>query len=153
TVISTTFNQIVALSPAAPPGSGSGGVPVPVSVTVKNINSGLVSGGVTVTYTKPILITAARHGTQSAQGPLRQVTIFAQGLQAPVAVTLAGVPANVNSVSATEIVVTPSAPLIESCTDLSGPIHVVNINSGDGADGPGFTYVVSKVNITSIQPT
>jgi hypothetical protein len=153
TVISTTFNQVVALSPAAPPGSGSGGVPVPVAVTVKNINSGLVSGGVTFTYTKPIIITSASNTTQPAEGPFAQVTIFGQGFQAPVAVTLAGVAASVNSVSATEIVVTPSLPLIEGCGDQSAPIQVVNINSGDGATGPTFTYVVSKVAITSIQPT
>jgi hypothetical protein len=153
TVVSTTFNQIVALSPPAPPGSGTAGVPVPVGVTVKNISSGLISGAVNFTYTQPILITSASNGTQPAEGPFSQVTIFGQGFEAPVAVTLAGVPANVNSVSATEIVVTPGPPLIEGCSDLAGPIHVVNINSGDGANGPGFTYVVSKGAISSISPT
>jgi hypothetical protein len=153
TVVSTTFSQIVVLSPPAPPGSGTGGNPFPAGVTVKNITSGLTSLPTNFTYTQAIRITAASNTTQPATGPFTAVTISGQGFLAPVAVTLAGIAANVNSVSATEIVVTPVAPLIESCTDLSDKIHVVNINSGDGADGPTFTYTVAGVIIQSISPT
>ncbi len=153
TVVSTTFSQVVVLSPPAPPGSGTGGNPFPAGVTVKNITSGLTSAPLNFTYTQAIRITAASNTTQPAQGPFSPVTILGQGFQSPVAVTLAGVAASVNSVSATEIVVTPSAPLIEACSDLTDVIHVVNINSGDGADGPSFTYVVSGVIILGIAPT
>ena len=89
----------------------------------------------------------SRRDEVAATPPFPQVTIFGQGFQAPVAVTLAGIPANIVSVSATEIVVIPGAPQVTGCTDMSGPVQVVNINSGDGSgrSGPGFVYLVSPV--------
>jgi hypothetical protein len=157
TVVSTTFSQIVVISPPAPAGSGSGGVPVPVPVFVKNINSGQQNPTpVNFTYTIPIRITSADNLTQRIDLPFTPVTIYGAGFQAPVAVSLAGIAAHVNSVSATEIVVLPGNPLIEGCSDITGPISVVNIDTGDGATSANtltFTYVVPKPNIQSIVPT
>jgi hypothetical protein len=152
TVVSVNFNQIVVLSPPAF-GVGQGNLNQPVDVTVKNINSGTVSNAVTYTYGPAVLITSASNTTQPAGGPFTPVTIFGQGFQAPVAVTLAGVPAFVQSVSATELIVLPSQPLVATCADITGDIVVVNINSGDGATGPAFTYLVTEVVITGISPS
>src|SRR5262249_7149826 len=74
----------------------------------------------------------------------------------PVAVTLAGVPAFVQSVSATEIVVLPSTPLLSACGNITGGIAVVNIDTGDGASTDAntlaFTYVVPKPAISNVAP-
>lgn len=151
-VVSVNFNQIVVLSPPAF-GAGAENLNATVDVTVKNINSGLISNGVSYRFTPAIQITAASNTIQPAGGPFSPVTIFGQGFQAPVAVTLAGVPAFVQSVSATELIVLPSQPLLTGCADVTGDIAVVNINSGDGATGPAFTYLVTKVAITGISPS
>ncbi|MEP6995163.1 MAG: IPT/TIG domain-containing protein [Acidobacteriota bacterium] len=150
TVVSVNFNQIVVLSP---PVFGSGAGTTTASVTVKNINSGLVSTGVDFRYTPALVITSANNLTQSIDN-LSLVTIFGRGFQAPVAVTLAGIPATIQSVSSTEIVVIPSVPLLGSCDNLSGGIAVVNINSGDStvAEGLTFTYVVPQLVITGVSP-
>ena len=152
TVVSVNFNQIVALSPPAF-GLGRDNRNAGVGVTVKNITSGAVSNAVTFTYGPAVVITSASNTTQNALGPFSPVTIFGQGFQAPVAVTLAGVPAFVQSVSATELIVLPSLPLLSGCDNISGDIVVVNINSGDSGTGPAFTYVIEKVSIVGIQPT
>jgi len=145
-VVSVNYNQIVVLSPPAF-GIGGGNLNQPVQVTVKNIGSGAVSNGISFTYGPPVKVTSVAPGEVSATPPFPQVTIFGQGFQAPVAVTLAGIPATIVSVAATEIVVIPSAPQISGCTDLSGPVQVVNINSGDGnalGSGPSFVYLVAQ---------
>src|SRR5262249_49622952 len=69
-------------------------------------------------------------------------------------VTLAGIPAQVISVSATELLVLPGTPFLNACSDLSGPAVVTNINSGDTKSGPNFTYMVliTKPTITSVSP-
>lgn len=157
TVISTTFNQIVALSPKAPPGAGSttgGGTvsPFPVPVTVKNISSGNVSAPVTFNYTTPIIITAWDNNIQPLGGPFVPVHIFGQGFQAPCAVDLAGFGAFVQSVSATEIVVIPGPAAPNGCTNITGPITVVNIDTADGTSNGVFTYQITKPAINGVTP-
>ncbi len=149
TVLTTTFSQIVALSP---PNFGVG--EQTVAVTVKNIASGVTSNANLFLYTPPVQIISASNLTQGALGPFTPVTIFGRGFQAPVAVTLAGIPATAISVSATEIVAMPGLPLNQGCGDISGGISVVNINTGDGttADGLTFHYVVVEVVITGVSP-
>lgn len=155
TVISVSYNQVIVLSPRpqipVPPAGSNLNQSVPV--TVKNIASGIVSNAtVNFTYTPPVAITAWTNNVQLLGGPYVPVTIFGQGFQAPVAVDLAGVGANVTSVSATEIVVIPGSPFVQSCADITGPIHVVNIDTGDSASAGSFTYVVQKPAITGISP-
>jgi hypothetical protein len=147
TVISTAFSQIVALSP-----KNFGVGEQTVAVTVKNIQSGTVSNAVNFRYTPAVTITAWNNNVQNAGGPFSPMTIFGQGFQAPVAVGLAGIAANVVSVSATEIVAVPGNPLLTGCTNLDGDITVVNINTGDGATGGSFTYLVQKPTINGIAP-
>jgi hypothetical protein len=151
TIISVSYNQVVVLSPPAF-GAGQGNLNQQVPVTVKNITSGVVSNAnVLFSYSPAVKITAVSNGTQSIE-QLSAVTIFGQGFQAPVAVTLAGIPAFVQSVAATEIVVLPSRPLVASCANITGEVAVVNIDTGDGASGSSFTYLVPQLAITSIQP-
>jgi hypothetical protein len=151
TVISVSFNQIVVLSPPAPFNQAAG----PVQVTVRNISSGVTSGdNVTFTYTPDMHITAIANGTQSIGQPFTSVTIFGTGFLAPVAVTLAGVPAFIQSVAATEIVVVPGLPI--GCGGgVSGQIVVVNITSGETATSDPsvvFTYVGAPTAVTNVIP-
>lgn len=139
TVVSTNFNQIVVLSPVA---LGLGSDVVPVPVTVKNISSGAVSNPVTFQYAPALRVTSVSPVEVPSDGPFPAVTIFGQGFQAPVAVFLAGRPAIINSVSATELVVTPTGVLVTDCTDVVGNVSVTNINTGDTQIGPAFRYLV-----------
>jgi len=152
TVVSVSFTQVVVLSPPAF-GAGAGNLNASVPVTVKNINNGVVSNAtVNFTYTTKVQITAFSNNTQTV-GFLGPMTIYGQGFQAPVAVSLAGVGALVQSVAATEIVVLPGNPLITGCADLSGDIQVTNIDTGDSASAAGaFTYHLLKPAITGVSP-
>ena len=70
------------------------------------------------------------------------------------AVTLAGIPAAVISVSATEVVVLPGRPFVGNCQDLGGASRIVNVNTGDVATGPDFVYLVVQTRpvIASMTP-
>ena len=154
-VLSVTFNQIVVLSPPAF-GVGSGNLNQTVPIRVHEVNSGTDSNtSLTFRYGPAVQITSLSNGTQPGTGPFTPVTIFGQGFDAPMAVSLAGIPAQVISVSATEVVVIPGNPVIAGCTDITGPSRVVNINTGDGADGPDFTYLVKAFGpvISGVNPT
>jgi len=152
TVVSVSFTQVVVLSPPAF-GAGAGNLNASVPVTVKNINNGVVSNAtVNFTYTTKVQITAFSNNTQTV-GFLGPMTIYGQGFQAPVAVSLAGVGALVQSVAATEIVVLPGNPLITGCADLTGNIQVTNIDTGDSASATNaFTYHLLKPAITGVSP-
>ena len=147
TVVSVSFSQVVVLTPVQI------GDPTPVPVTVKNIASGIVSNPVTYTYTEPMIITAWNNNFQPLGGPFTPLTIYGRGFQAPVAVSLAGFGAIVQSVSATEIVVVPGPAISAGCSDVSGPIVVVNINTGASAEGGSFTYFIAKPTISSVVPS
>ena len=146
TVVSVSFNQVVVLSPLQV------GQPTPVQVTVRNIGSGTTSNGVTYTYTEPMQITSWNNNIQPLNGPFAPVTIFGRGFQAPVAVTLAGWAALVQSVSATEIIVIPGPAIPDGCDDITGEIAVVNINTGSGTSAGSFTYKIAKPVITGVSP-
>lgn len=146
TVVSVSYSQIVVLSPLQT------GQPTPVQVTVRNITSGLVSNGVTYTYTEPMSITAWNNNVQLLGGPYSPLTIYGRGFQAPVAVTLAGFGALIQSVSATEIVVIPGPALPNGCNDITGEIAVVNINTGSGTTGGSFTYLIARPAIANVSP-
>ena len=153
TVVSISYNQVVVLSPPAPfdPTAAN----VSAAVTVKNIASGLLSNDdVLFSYTPDMHITAIANGTQRTDAPFTPVTIYGTGFQAPVVVTLAGVPAFVQSVSATELVVLPALP--SNCGGGSGTaVVVVNITTGEKAtseSGITFTYVVVPMTITGLSP-
>jgi hypothetical protein len=151
TVISVSYNQVLALSPRVSIGGDNLNASVPV--TVKNIGSGLVSNAtVNFTYTPAVKITAYSNNVQILGGPYVPVKIYGQGFQAPVAVSLAGWAALVQSVSSTEIDVIPGNALPTGCSDITGEIKVVNIDTGDFAAAGSFTYLVPKPAITGISP-
>jgi hypothetical protein len=138
-VVSVNYNQIVVLSPRHLVTDGG----LVVGVTVKNIGNGIVSSSVNFTYGPPIQLTSIGPNDIVALPPFPSVTIFGNGFQAPMAVTLAGIAANVVSVSATEVVVVPGTPQISGCADVTGEVAVTNINSGDSTSGLGFRYNVT----------
>ena len=146
TVVSISFNQIVALTPPAF-GAGAGNLNQTVNVRVHEVNSGLdgtLNNG--FRFTPPVqIISFEGANIQSILGPFTPLTIHGQGFQAPVKVSLAGFIATVMSVSATEILVLPGNALATGCTDVSGPITVTNIDTGDTATGQSFTYLVKSV--------
>lgn len=146
-VVSVSFNQVVVLSPLQV------GQPTPVQVTVRNIASGLVSNGVTYNYTEPMAITSWNNNVQPLGGPFSPVTIYGRGFQAPIAVSLAGFGAIIQSVSATEIVVIPGPAFPTGCDDITGEIAVTNINTGSGTTGGSFTYVIARPAIAGVIPT
>jgi hypothetical protein len=155
TVVSVAYSQVVALSPAAF-GAGQQNLNAQVDVRVRNTTSGLegvLPGG--FRFTTKVLLTSISNAIQRVDAPFTPVTIFGQGFSAPVAVTLAGIPAFVMSTSATELVVLPSLPVIASCADVSGDVRVVNIESGDFDEGLNFQYLVSQTRpvIATISPT
>ncbi|MDQ5856914.1 MAG: IPT/TIG domain-containing protein [Acidobacteriota bacterium] len=155
TIVSVAFNQIVVLTPAAF-GSGRDNLNQQVDVRVRLGTSGLeavLPGG--YRYVQPLQITSVSNASQRVDRPFTPVTIFGHGFQSPVAVTLAGRPATIISVSESELVVLPSQPFLTGCADVAGPVQVTNINTGDTASGPTFTYLVTQTTptIVSISPT
>ncbi len=151
-VVSVSYNQVVVLSPPAF-GAGADNLNQTVAVTVKNIGSGVVSNGVDFRFTPAVQLTAISNNVQRTDVQFTAVTIYGQGFDAPVAVSLAGIAAIVQSVSATEIVVLPVFPLLSGCSNLSGDVSVTNINTGDTATGLSFTYIVPQMAITGVTPS
>ena len=80
------------------------------------------------------------------------VTVFGSGFDEPVAVSFAGVGASIISVSGSEILARTSAIALDSCIDVSGDTAVVNIETGDGASGAPWTYLVTEPVVSSIDP-
>ena len=136
-VLSVSFNQIVVQTPPAS-GAGLPNLNSTVDVRVHEVNSGLdatLTGG--FRFVTALQLTAIDNNRQSE--PFTPVTIHGQGFLAPVAVTLAGVPASVISVSATELLVLPGP--LPTCATTTGAVVVTNIDSGDTRSGLSFTYV------------
>ncbi len=152
-VISINFNQIIVMSPRASdttPG-GSGTVTGPVDVRVKNIGSGTeVTAASGFRYTPKMTITTI----SPTQGPIvggTSVTIDGTGFDDPLAVTIAGVPAQVIRVSGTEVVARTLQPLNTACANLVGTITVLNTENGDTASSiPTFTYISPPVKVTTV---
>ena len=154
-VLSVSFNQIIVLTPPAS-GAGLPNLNASVTVRVHEINSGLdASLANAFRFVTKLQITAIDNNLQRADQAFTPVTIHGQGFLAPVAVTLAGFPAKVISVSATELLVLPGTPFFTGCSDVSGPVVVTNIDSGDTVTGLSFTYqvAITKPTITAITPS
>jgi large repetitive protein len=151
-VMSVSFNQIVVLTPPAS-GAGLPNLNSTVDVRVHEVSSGLdATKAAAYRFVTALQTTAIENNRQSA--PFTPVTIHGQGFLAPVSVTLAGTPATVISVSATEILVLPGTP----ATCGSGSVVVTNIDSGDTSPGPGgivltFTYICPTPTPTPVPPT
>ncbi|MEO6258728.1 MAG: IPT/TIG domain-containing protein [Thermoanaerobaculia bacterium] len=154
-VINVQFNQIVAISPTArdTAPNGSGAVTGPVDVRVLNVGSGKsVTLAAGFRYTPKMQITAITPGQGLATGGTR-VTIDGVGFDDPATVTFGGAAAQVIKVTGTQIIAVTSA-LQDICgsTAGTGPTVVTNVNNGDQATGPIFTYIAVKSTIVSVTP-
>lgn len=160
TIESVTSSQIVVRSPAAT-GFGQANQNRQVNILERNLSTGLTAvtanafrygTGMIITSVEPDQIVFDSRAT---------VRIHGQGFEAPVTVNLAGIQADVISVTGTEIQVRAPVPLITNCEDVVNPIQVINVNSGssdstDDSNGPqiaDFRYRVPKPIITSVIPS
>jgi hypothetical protein len=140
-VLSVSFNQIIVLSPGLVPPATPGAVDVRVHEVLSGQDAVLAGS---FRYVQPLAITSAQNTQQRVDQPFSQVTIFGGGFEAPVAVSLAGIPAAVISVSATEVIVLPGTPFVSDCNDVTGPIGVTKINTGETATGADFHYLITQ---------
>jgi hypothetical protein len=151
TIQSVTANKIVCISPPAQ-GFGETNTNALVSLLVKNLTSGFSTIAPSAfQYGSKVMISSAGP-TITQWNQQVKVTIFGQGFGNPVAVTLAGIAAQVLSTSGTEIEVLSGVPTLSGCQNVVGPITVTNINNGDTGSALTFTYVVNKPILTSITP-
>jgi PKD repeat protein len=151
TIQSVTASQIIVVTPPAQ-GFGQNNTNQLVSILVKNVGSGFSTiDTAAFTYGSKVLVTSAGPTTTVFNQQVK-VTIFGQGFQDPVAVSLAGIAAQVLSTSGTEIQVLSGIPAISTCANVAGPVTVTNINNGDSNSGPTFTYLVTKPAIFNVSP-
>ena len=156
-VQSVSATEIVAVTPAAR-GFGQNLVNQLVDILIKNVNSGFNTvASDAFKYGSDVLITAMGPGSGPFTGGTR-VTIFGQGFDAPVAVSLGGVGQQVVSVTGTEIEFITSGVTVSACpanglVTVTG-VSVTNIESGaSGSAGLGFNYVVPRPLIFGVSPT
>lgn len=150
-VLSVTRTRLVVLSPAAT-GFGQGNLNQLVGIRVTNQSSGRFGvAGSSFRYGTSVRITSIAPGEGPATGGTL-VTIFGQGFDEPVAVTMGAHAQQVISVSGSEVVVRTVAIVVTNCTDVTGPTQLVNIESGDSATGPSFTYRVPRPLFFSVSP-
>ena len=150
-----TFNQLTVIAPTASltNPNGSGVVLGPVDIKVINIASATsVTAPAAFRYIQKIQITAAGPTVGPAEGGTR-IEVDGSGFNDPLTVSAAGVAASVISVSGTKVIAITSPVLLTACSDVTGPIAVTNIDNGDSANGPPFTYHVNKTTIVGISPT
>ena len=154
-VVSTSYTEVVCISPSITPAAPQ--VVTPKNVTVTNISNGKTSTeAANFRYGVTMFISSFTPMEGPADTPTT-VTIFGQGFVAPVSVEIAGMSVpqwDVLSVSGTEIV-SRSKPIPESartCGDASGAITVINIGSNTKATSTqSFTYRAIRPLITSVQ--
>jgi hypothetical protein len=152
TIQSVTPTQIIVVTPPAR-GFGQDNSNQTVSILVKNTGSGFATiDGLAFKYGSKVIVTSVAPNTTVFNQQVK-VTIFGQGFADPVAVTLAGIAATVLSTSGTEIQVLSGIPAVASCANVTGPVHVTNINNSDGADGPTFIYLVPKPSVFNVIPS
>lgn len=153
-VISINFHEIDVVSPTASQtaAGGSGVVTGPVDVKVTNVASGKsATSPQQFRYVAKMQVTTAGPTIGPFTGGTR-VTIDGSGFNAPVAVVMAGVAAQVISVSPTQVVAISSPVIVSGCANVTGPIVVTNTDNGDTANGPQYIYQVLKPSILSVAP-
>ena len=151
-VINVDFNSITVISPNSRDTTADA-TPVAGQVPIRIVN---VTSGTETTlaagfrYSSRMQIVAVGPTVGPFTGGTR-VRIDGVGFDDPVAVTIGGVAAQVISVSGTEIVAITGAAQVEDCSNVEGPVSVVNINTGEGAEAGDvtFEYLVPKPIIIS----
>ncbi|HEV8434479.1 MAG TPA: IPT/TIG domain-containing protein [Thermoanaerobaculia bacterium] len=149
--IQVLFNQITVMSPTArdatPDASGTG--TGSVDVRVINITSATQDTLKAAFRFVPKMAITAMGPTQGSFTGGTRVRIDGTGFNDPVAVVIGGIAAQPISVSGTEIVAITGAPVVTGCGDISGATSVTNVNNGDTASGPNFTFQVPKPIVVS----
>jgi hypothetical protein len=151
-VISVNFSQIIALSPRASDTApnGSGVVTGAVEIKVNNLGSGTsASLGSAFRYVPKMQITTVGPTEGPFTGGTR-IRIDGIGFDDPLAVVVAGVGAQVISVSGTQVIVVTNGVTLTGCGNVTGAIEVTNTENGDSATGPAFTFRVPRPLITNI---
>lgn len=146
-VVSVNFTTVVCIAPSVAPAEPDTPAIAPVRVT--NVTTGKVSNALPFRYGEAMFISAISPSQGSDRGG-DQVTLYGQGFSAPVAVTLAGVPAEPLTVGGTLINVRSGRVPNRTCQPRSGAAEVININSNLRATGPNFTYQPAVPFITSV---
>lgn len=149
-VVSVNFTTVVCLAPSVAPSQPT--TPAIANVRVTNVATGKASNTLPYRYGEAMFISAISPAQGSDRGG-DQVTLYGQGFSAPVAVTLAGVPAEPLTVGGTLINVRTGRVPNRTCTARTGPSQVVNINSNLTATGPTFTYQPVTPFVTSVSVT
>lgn len=125
-----------------------------VNIRVLNICGGL-DGNLndSFKYGPDIKVTAVGPGAGTTAGG-DIVTIYGQGFDAPVAVTFAGVGAQIIGISNNEIVAKTGGYLEPDCKNISGDVCVTDVDCGiEACCQECWTYVSPKLNISYITPT
>jgi hypothetical protein len=156
TVLEVASNRLVVLSPKAT-GFGANLTNALVNILVKNLNSGFSTVSTSAfKYGNKVIITAMGPGFGPFTGGTR-VTIFGQGFDDPVAVSLGGIGQTPVSVTGTEVVFITSGIPLTSCPANGivsvNNISVTNIDTGDsGSASIGFNYAVPLPQIFGVTP-
>lgn len=151
-IVNVLFNRIIVLSPTArdTAPNASGPVTGPVDLRIKNIASGkevaIPAGFRYIAKAQMTIITPS-------EGPYTGGTKFVidgTGFNEPIAVTLAGVGAQIIKVTDSQIqgISNPIQPT--GCSDIIGQVVEVNGDNGDGATGLPWTYRIIKPSIVAI---
>ncbi|HYK03028.1 MAG TPA: IPT/TIG domain-containing protein [Thermoanaerobaculia bacterium] len=157
-VITVDFSKIMVEAPAGRDTSETGNLPVTgfVPILVRNINSqteDLVDDA--FRYVNQIAITAVGPGGSPFTGGQR-VTIDGTGFVAPVVINVRTGDGDLSlqpiSVSGTRIIAITPAIDIDNCEDVTGDLIVTNVQNGDQAEGPPFTFFVTSPLITNVSP-
>ncbi len=155
-VESSSRNELTVVSPAAQ-GIGLDLRNSTVSILVRNKNSGFATvvpsafrygflGGVTISSFAP--------GQAEYNVPGTLVTIFGAGFDEPVAVSLAGFAMPILSVTGSEVVVRTEVVVPTTCADITGPVSLTNIETGDNGNSGGtlFVFRVFEPFVAGITP-
>lgn len=154
TVLSITRTRIEAITPSAT-GPNAENANSIVNVLVRDPVSGqeaVLEGAFQYgTGSDGMFISALSPNEVAYTGGV-SVTIFGQGFDEPVAVEAGGVGQSPISVTGTEIVFRASGVQLTGCSDASGNVSVTNIETGENASGPNFTYRAIAPVILSVAP-
>jgi hypothetical protein len=150
-VISVNFNQIIAITPEFrlidPLLALNGGSVILRVLNMTSNKDAIITGG--FRFLPKMQITTVRGNQGPFTGGTR-ITIDGIGFDQPLSVVTAGVPAQVISVSGSQVVAISNPVTVRGCSDITGPILVTNTDNGDSAAGPLFTYRVPQPVITNI---
>ncbi len=160
TVLSVTASQIIINTPAAR-GFGQALANSTVDILIKNVGTGFqTTSTAAFRFGSKVIITSFSPGQLAYNDTTTLITILGQGFESPASASIDKVAARVLSITGTEIVVQSPGIRVTSCNDVSGPVGVVNINTGDGddtasGDGPmgNFIYTVPLTAITGVSPS